>query len=50
MWRIKQMLELNSGKIEVVFGDEIEKVMVVFQQTFLYLHLINKSTNRQQLF
>jgi hypothetical protein len=30
MWRIKQMLELNSGKIEVVFWNEREVMGVSF--------------------
>jgi light-regulated signal transduction histidine kinase (bacteriophytochrome) len=42
MWRIKQMLELNSGKIEVVFGDEIEKVMGVSFSTNIFILTFNK--------
>ena len=37
MWRIKQMIELNGGCFETVFGDDIEKVMGISFSTNLFV-------------
>lgn len=42
MWRIKQMMELNSGNIEVIFGDEIEKIMGINFSTNIFILKFNK--------
>ncbi len=42
MWRIKQMMELNSGSIEVDFGDEIEKIMGINFSTNMFILKFNK--------
>lgn len=42
MWRIKQMMELNSGSIEVAFGNEIEKIMGIDFSSNLFILKFNK--------
>lgn len=42
MWRIKQMMELNSGSITAIFGDEIEKIMGLDFSTNTFILKFNK--------
>lgn len=38
MWRIRQMLELNDGEFEVVFGDDIENIRgIPYAKNIFYL-------------
>jgi light-regulated signal transduction histidine kinase (bacteriophytochrome) len=42
MWRIKQMMRLNSGNFEVIFGDEIEKIIGISFTTNIFILKFNK--------
>ncbi|WP_343705574.1 HAMP domain-containing sensor histidine kinase [Flavobacterium sp.] len=42
MWRIKQMMELNGGSVEVIFGDEIEKVIGISFSNNTFILKFNK--------
>lgn len=42
LWRIRQMIELNGGKFEILFGDQIEKIRGISYTTNKFILFFKK--------